>query len=272
MTKTSLVDVSDLHINSSVALRPPLITLEDSGLDSASRSQCWLWECWLDFCNQVDRISGRVVAILNGDIGDLDAKGRTYQTVSENPADILKLVDKTLEPLISVVDAVIVVRGTPAHAGKTCWLEEAIAAALPSDKLIPQSEDIKSFWHFQGMVGDLRIDAAHHASMGRLPWTKANSINQLAFRAIHYYKAELGLPPPDYVFRAHNHMYGDSGGNFRETKAIYTPSWSLLTEYGYRRGFELQLADIGGVIVEDGRDRYIHYELEENRRIWALQV
>lgn len=264
--KTNIVIVSDLHINSKVALCTPTVNLDDNDTHHASPAQHWLWECWLDFWRQVGKLENRTIAILNGDLGELDTLRRSNQLISPNKAVILSLVLDVLKPMLDVIDSVIVIRGTAAHEGKSSWLEEAIAQDLTN--AIPASKTIASWWHFQGMIGDLRIDAAHHASMGSIP---ANAASKLAQRAIAYYITTLRLPEPHYVFRSHNHKYADSGGNY-STKAIFTPCWSLMTEYGYRTGHELELADIGGVIIEDGKDRLIRYSPKDTRKVWSLKI
>jgi hypothetical protein len=44
-----LAVVSDLHLNSTVALCPPEgVTLDDGGTSEPSRLQRWLWDCWED--------------------------------------------------------------------------------------------------------------------------------------------------------------------------------------------------------------------------------
>ena len=110
----------------------------------------------------------------------------------------------------------------------------------------------------------------------KLPWTKANSVNVLAARAMYYYGAELKQELPHYVVRSHNHKYADSGGNFPHIKAIMTPAWTTITAYGYRIGRELELADIGGVVLSniDGviSDRVVRYFPKENRRIWTIKI
>ena len=50
----------------------------------------------------------------------------------------------------------------------------------------------------------------------------------------------------------------------------------VFTEFGYRMGLELDLADIGGLIgkIQGGKyqDELITYSPKERRRVWAVKV
>jgi len=261
----NLICVSDLHINSSVAICPPVVNLDDGGTYHASRGQRWLWECWKEFSLAVKTLSGRKVLLLCGDLGELDVKRRSNQLITVNKATILNIVLDTLAPLVDAVDSLIVIRGTMAHTGKSQWLEEAIARQY-DHAVHDKACDNASWYHFRGEIGGVKVDAAHHVSMGGLPWTAPNAANKLAFRVMSAYSMDYKQAPPDYAYRAHNHRYADSGNNY-ECKAIILPCWSLITEFGYRVGRELDLADIGGVI----NGELIRYKPRIGR-IWALKI
>ena len=73
MTKTAVIAVSDTHINSTVALSPRSVNLDDGGTWRSSRQQAALWECWQDYWQQAASIKAdQKIAVLNGDIGELD--------------------------------------------------------------------------------------------------------------------------------------------------------------------------------------------------------
>jgi hypothetical protein len=44
-----LVLTGDLHVNSTVALCPPTVELDDGGTYHHSRTQAWIWNRWIDF-------------------------------------------------------------------------------------------------------------------------------------------------------------------------------------------------------------------------------
>jgi len=109
-----------------------------------------------------------------------------------------------------------------------------------------------------------------------LPWTQANAANKLAVRVIYHYLNDLGQPAPDVAIRSHNHVYADSGGNYK-TLAVCTRAWSLKTEFIYRIGGELTLADVGGHLfsINGGGyfyDPYRFWFKPKVRRVWALKI
>ena len=256
MSKTNAIVVSDTHINSRVGLCTPLVNLDDGGTYRSSPTQRAIWKAWLDFWQEMERLDGRKILLINGDLGELDDKNRNNQLITRNKATILEMVLNVLKPALDVVDESIIVRGTPAHVGKGAWLEEAIANDL--DNVIHDT-DSASWWHFRGRIEGVRFDAAHHGPMGRLPWTEKHAGIKVAMIITARY-AEMGAPVPDIAIRSHNHRRSDSGRNF-PTKAICTPCWQAATEYVYRIGQENSKADIGGyvLICEDGKYQWIDY-------------
>jgi hypothetical protein len=263
---------ADHHTNSTVALCPPVVNLDDGGTYHVSRSQRWLWECWLDYWENVQRLGDNIIAPFNGDLGELDTKRRTVQLISANKATIQNMAREVLEPAM-IAKRLVFIRGTPAHQGKACWLEEAIAQDY--DNAMRQSKTVASWYHWRAVVSGVRLDIAHHAPMSGDPQTAPNSANGLARRALWHYNVQLNQPAPHLIFRSHNHRKADSYDNY-PTRAIFTPCFSLATEYCYRTGRELSLADIGGIAIECVDNAYtIHkyvYEPKENRQVWALKI
>lgn len=270
--RTLVIVASDTHINSTVGLCPPLINLDDGGSYHSSRAQRWLWDCWLDMWDKAGQYTDwRKVVIFNGDIGELDTMRRSYQLISPNKAVIQAMVIDALEPVLAVVDAVYIIRGTQAHTGKGAWLEEAIASDITVN--VPNKTSA-SWYHLRATASGVRLDVAHHASMGGLPWTAPNSANKLAYIAMNYYR-EMGLPVPHLVIRSHNHRYATSGDNY-PVSAYFTPAWQLATEYAYRTGKELSIANIGALAFECEGGNYVprrfDYPIKESRRLWATSL
>ena len=270
-----LIQVGDTHINSLVALCPPTVN-RDGGTYRSSRGQRWLWQCWLEMWETIKRDypTQRKVLVLTGDLGELDTKRRTAELISPNKAEVMSMIIDTLEPALRQVDSVFVIRGTQAHTGKGAWLEEAIANDLTIT--VKDEENKAASWYWLRLEAEgVRFDIAHHASMGGLPWTAPNAANRLAFMAETYYH-RIGQSLPHVVMRSHNHRYADSGGNY-ESLAVFTPAWSLMTEFGYRMGKELALASIGSVVFEcsggEYKMRQFKYEpRHETRRVWKLKA
>ena len=271
MTDTvSVLSVSDMHINSTVALSPPKVNLVEGGTYVATRSQRALWERWTgDLLPKFDAMPGRKVLVFNGDMGELDAKKRTVELVSINKATILELTLETIMPIVDRADAVYVMRGTPAHTGKGAWLEEVIAKDIDA---VPTDEGTASWWHMRRKAAGVRFDIAHHASMGHLPWTEKNAANKVAAIIMWRYMIDMEELYPHITLRNHNHRYADSGGNYK-TFAICGRAWSTATDYTYRTGKENSPSDIGAdaFICKDGKYEHIQhcYPYKPVRKIWA---
>lgn len=255
MTETTVIVVSDTHINSTVALCPPAVELDDGGTYHPSPAQRWLWRNWLDFWSRAAQQPGRKIVVINGDLGELDTKRRSVQLISANKATIIKTVHAAIEPALAVASQVLVIRGTPAHIGKGAWLEEEIANDL--DNTI-KNGTTASHYHARIKVDDVRLDISHHAGMGSLPWGRHNAANSLASRVLWNYKVDMNRKPPHLVIRSHNHRaavgYAMGGGD--EIEVRYTPAWSLATEFTYRAGYENTLADVGGLFIRIANGSY----------------
>jgi hypothetical protein len=277
MARTAVIVVSDLHVNSKVALCTPTVNLDEGGTYRASRTQRALWDAWLDFWKTMNEYDCRKVLFLNGDVGELDTKRRSAQLITPNKATILEMVSNVLEPAVDNVDSVVVLKGTSAHSGKSAWLETAVANDL--DHALHGPEEA-SWWHFRGKIEGVPFDVCHHSTMGYRPWTEKNAANSIASVMIYRY-TQMESPIPRFAFRAHNHRRSDSGRNFQtrnyKLRVICGPSWSSKTEFAYRKGHENDVSDIGGdvVICGDGEPEWIdhrYHPLPEGRRIWSIKV
>jgi len=56
MTEAILVATGDLHINSTVALCYPAVTLDDGGTYRASAPQRWIWRKWIEYWQEIKRV------------------------------------------------------------------------------------------------------------------------------------------------------------------------------------------------------------------------
>jgi hypothetical protein len=165
------------------------------------------------------------------------------------------MVYGAIEPALAVADQVLIVRGTQAHTGRGAWIEEMIAADL--DNSI-RGEVSASHYHARLTIDGVKLDIAHHAPMGRMPWARNTGANALASKLLWYYRVDMHKAPPALAIRAHNHQqavgYAQAGGDCIEVR--YLPAWSLATEYSYRSGYENSLADIGGLVVRISGGRH----------------
>lgn len=264
MTTEIVAIMGDTHINSTVGLCKPSVNLDDGGTYKISKGQRWLWNSFLDYVDTINsyRVStgGKVTLILNGDIIEADSKGRSRQVITRNKADILKIAFDTLEPILKISDRVVVIRGTPAHVGKSAEYEESLACDLTN--VVPNGE-INSFWTLDVEIGGVLMNIAHHGKVGRMPHTKTNPLNTLAMTTVFDY---AGRRVPDLVIRSHNHVKGDTYDNY-PCRVLATPAWQLSTEYSYQGAFGK--ADIGGYILlcENGQAEVVKkpYEIPHTK-------
>lgn len=247
--KLTLGFISDLQTNSTVAVCPPLINLDDGGTYHASRLQRQLWNDYTDFRDRLQSAKGNgdLYLIFNGDVHDGDHH-QTAQIITRNRATMQRIAIETLEPYAKIADKMFMVRGTEVHTGKSAEMEEDIARDLGFQK----NGDNYSWWHFIAEFMTKKFDIAHHTSMGSTPAGRGNASNKLAVETIFEY-ANAGKQPPDFVIRAHVHRYSDSFDNYR-TRAVILPCWQYRTGFAHRIATG-KLPSIGGVFIE----------LEENK-------
>jgi hypothetical protein len=245
---TLLVLTGDLHVNSTVALCPPTVELDDGGTYYASKSQAWIYNRWVDFWAKAAEVQRQheceVVTILNGELAD-DLRHASTQLISKNEEDHARASLAVLEPVRALSDRIIVTRGSEAHSGTNSSRDEKIARAIGAET---DEQGRSAHWHYRGVIGGLRIDVAHHPGTGHMrPWTRGGDANRLAAMTVYSY-AENGLEPPDVTIRGHNHKPSDSADN-HPTRAIILPSWQLTGAFGYRLGSGAAPLPIGGMMM-----------------------
>jgi len=253
-----LLLASDLHCGSTVAVCPPEgVRLDDGGEYHPSKPQQWLWWCWEQLMRRaketVAATKGDLWVVLNGDLVDGDHH-KTTQIISGNPeaqsyvaGRVFGLV-RDLKP-----KRLLVVRGTEAHTGNSGSAEEGIAKSLGAER-DPETQ-LWSRWHLRLRVHGKLCDIQHHGrGLGKLPHTKQNGANSLAWRVWSAY-AERGREAPALVVRSHLHQFADSYGAHRQTRGLFLPSFQLKTAFVHKVAAD-EIADVGGVIVvvePDGR-------------------
>lgn len=247
MSKNILI-VSDLHINSTVALCYPELKLDDGGIYTPSQSQKWLYSGWYNMLESAK--DKKPITIINGDALDLN-KHSSHQLISKNKSSILKHALLLLQPLKEISERIFIVRGTSAHTGESSEIEETLAMLLGAETNPDNGNS--TFWSLLLEVEDVLFDIAHHGRIGVKPWTRQNSLNALATeimvnRVIN--KARI----PDLAIRSHYHTYADTNNNF-PVRVIQTPGWQLSTEYSYRIAID-NVADVGYLMTTVANGSY----------------
>jgi hypothetical protein len=254
----TLLLASDTHCGSTIGLCPPEgVRLDDGQEVHPSKPQQWLWWCWEQVHQRAAQwakeAGGHLWVVLNGDLVDGDHHG-TAQIMSRHPDAQSYIAERTFSVTQVLKPArVFVVRGTEVHSGTSGSAEEGIAKRLGAER-DPETH-LWSRWHLRLRVHGKLVDVQHHGKgLGRLPHTKQNGANSLAWRVWQTY-AERSLEAPALVVRSHLHQYADSFGAHRQTRALFLPSFQLKTAYVHRVAAD-EIADVGAAVVviePDGR-------------------
>ncbi len=250
-----LAVINDMHINSRVALCPPLVSLSaDGGFYIPSKAQEWIYQNWLlywsDVYSLVDSLKAELWVVMVGDLLE-GYHHNSWQVNSPDAADQKQQALELLTPIADKADYLFVVRGTEAHAGRMASHEETLARALGA---IPDDEiGSYTWWHLMLNVAGVTADFAHKPdTAGFRPWTgRAAAARQSAIMVARY--AETGDPPPDICVFAHYHMDADSGIGSRP-RVFYNLGWQLKTAFIHGIGAAAKITPVGGLIFvcEDG--------------------
>ena len=253
-----LLLASDTHCGSTIGLCPPEGVRTDDGQEILpSKVQLWLWDCWVKVHQQYDAIARDLKAerwgVLNGDLVDGDHHG-TAQIMSRHPDAQAYIARTTFEMTKSLkLKRLFVVRGTEVHTGTSGSAEESLAHHLNAER-DPETH-LWSRWHLRLRVHGRLFDVQHHGKgLGRLPHTKQNGANSLAWRVWQTH-AERGLEAPALAVRSHLHQYADSFGANRMTRGLFLPSFQVKTSFVHRIAAD-EIADVGAAVATvypDGR-------------------
>ena len=255
MTNGAIVAIAgDLHTNSTTALCPPAINLDDGGTYRASKIQKWIWKHWRAFWGQIAEAKKRtgypVLAIFNGELAD-DLNHRSTQLITKNTDDQLRIAVAAMSPALDVADHIIVTRGTEAHSGASATIDEIIARDIGA---IPDTDgvDHHARWLWRGSVAGVNFHVAHHPGMGHArAWTRGGDANRIAAQVFYRY-GERRMLPPDLAIFGHTHKPVDSYDN-HPVRAIVLPSWQLTNAYGHRLGGDWLPIGAAYVVCEKGQ-------------------
>lgn len=245
MAKNIIVFAGDAHINGTTSICPPLFNLDDGGTYRASQVQRELWRAWLGTIERVKEYAGGapVTWVFGGDMIEGDAKGRTYQVITRNRADMLKLAAEVIAPAVDISQRVYFLRGTEAHTGKSASLDEQLADDCEIAARAPNSA---SWWELRLNVDGYRIYTTHHP-----PGSVRNP--KLAREKVIFSALSWGEDPPDLAVFFHVHHVNDTGLIARP-RIVTCPAWTLRNAYNYRSGL-IERPQVGLVVatVEGGQ-------------------
>lgn len=227
---TILWHLADTHTNSKMGLRIPKMVLDEQDASGISPGQRFLWRAFMDQLKTVKskakKYKAKVWLALGGDIPELDTKFRTQQIYTRNDDVVLEMVMSTLEPAFEVAERVFVTLGTLAHIGR---MEQLIANDItnPDAEIHPDTDKPYAHKWWIDCEG-VQFLIQHHGKLGRLPWTRANALNQKAARLRLQHKQ-----PPDIFIQAHNHQF-DTSGLRQKPLVIAAPCMKLPGEFEAR--------------------------------------
>jgi len=246
--------VADTHINSTVGLCPPVVTLDDGGSYHGSKVQRAIWAAWKEFWAEdvyarAKVLGAKVYVIFNGDLNDLNVHDGT-QLISHSESDIIKMSVDAIEPAIDGADYVFIVRGTEAHVGKKANLEEEVAKDIGAE---PDKRAGTCSWYWLKLEANgVSFDITHHPeTFARRPWTKDAAAVRHG-RIVREQYLDRDEKPPDVAIRAHIHEF--IPGNHRLPPFFcYCPGWQVMTSFFYRLG-STEVKPVGGLVFvcQDG--------------------
>jgi len=231
-----VVAVADLHVNSTVGLCPPTVSLDDGGTYRASKAQRAVWSAWCVFWDgmkaKAEEKKARIYVIVNGDLNDFNIHDNAG-LISRVRSDVIKMSVQVLEPALAITDRLFIVRGTEAHTGRHANLEEVVAKDVSAGK--DEQVGTWSWYWLKAEFGGVTFDASHHPqTFARRPWTaSAAAARQSAI--IRDEHNERGDKVPDIALRGHVHHY-IPGAREPKPQVFYLPPWQLTMSYARRLG------------------------------------
>jgi len=233
--KTALIVANDTHCGGTTGLLPPHgVTTDDGNVLLPNVPQEWIWERWDEAARQADKLTQhceRRHIILNGDLIDGWHHG-TWQVLSANPTIQRRVAKESLSPLTSLRhDKLFIVRGTPAHVGEQGHVEEDLAELLGAERC-PET-NAYSRWRLEFTCRGTKVLVYHHGKSGMGPRTQQAAFERLAWDLRMDYDKN-GLTPPDLVFVAHRHIWGESPRFSCPTRVFMSPGWQWATQYVHK--------------------------------------
>lgn len=253
MAKTITAIIGDLHVGGSTALAPPEYTIHNRNTNEkqvlqCNRSQKWLWENWLDYWEYVRFLTNeggrkrkhRLVVICLGDT--LEGVHHNSPQLMQEVGDQIDLAKEILTPIRDSCDAFYGIQGTGTHSGITQKDEIAVYKAIDATQYGQQLT-----LNIDGIIHDF----AHHPGSGSRRYWTSSAAGVGAEVMLDY--TSTGMKAPNYIWRGHNHVIDDSGLKLPGTRVIFTPSWQLKTEFGFKVAANRARSDIGGFILDGAR-------------------
>jgi len=242
--------VADTHINSRVGLPPGrAFNLEEGGTFRPSRPQRSLWSAWQTYWETVyqrqEELGARLAVIALGDLLDIN-KHDGLDPITKNRADVLRMGIEVFAPVAERANWLFILRGTEAHTGEHCELEEVLARDLGA--VADEERGTASWGWLWAELGGVTFACWHHPQTNAFrPWTFGASTARLQ-DIINVQFLRQGVEPPDVALFAHVHRYDVSGTRIKP-QVFRCPAWKLLDGLDHRRGQERVVEEVGGLLI-----------------------
>ena len=202
---------------------------------SPSRVQLALLKFWKQMLAEVKtQARGHDLYLhLGGDLVDGVHHHGSTQTVGD-VNDQRALAAQMLLPLATMSKRIYALLGTDAHVGQSGAEDKSVAKELGAEA--------RHRWRM--LSGGKVLDWAHHAGLGRKPWTQENAPASLANKI----KAECddrGQRRPDLVVRHHVHRFVKA--HAKGIDVFTCPGWQAQSSFS-RRLDPAELLSVGAVL------------------------
>ena len=242
-----LVDLSDTHAGSKLALMSPDVKLHDEDeagnlvkyAPELTASQRHLWNVYQKCINFTSEYAEKdeILVIHNGDL----TQGMKYPRalVSTRVSDQVAIAVENLSPWLELpnVKHLRISVGTGAH-NLTEGATELLAAQVLKERYPKKSVEV--LYHGLLTVNDVVIDYAHHGPYpGSRAWLRGN-VARYYLKSLMMDAAMSGKPIPQLVLRAHYHTplqvteNMTVQGQFKEATLLISPSFSMLDDHAHQ--------------------------------------
>jgi hypothetical protein len=151
---------------------------------------------------------------MGGDMGDMDAKGRSRQYWSKLATEVEANAVELLTPLVELFDTFHAVRGTKSHTNGE--LDKAIASNF--DNCAGVGYEVR--YELEGVLCEAR-----HKGANRSKWADENLLNGLRSKII-LSRGSNKERVPDMSYRHHYHWYGTTSRD-KNFRVVSVPSFQL---------------------------------------------
>lgn len=243
-----LVCISDLHCGHRAGLTPPEYQLSKERKYSRIQKECWNW-----YAKKVKKLKPVDILVLNGDgIDGRGEKSGSIELIATDRRDQVKMAIKCMK--LWEAKNIIIVRGTPYHAGPIESWEDLIADYFKNKKIDCKIGNHEWATIKFGKKIITTFDFKHRIGQSQIPHGRATAVKRDELWNVLW--AEAGMQPrAQWIIRSHVH-YCEAHSRFVGNKEIWAITTPALQAMGSRYGAQQMsgLVDFG----------LIHWDIYEN--------